>query len=101
MRDLRVETEQLCLEPPNHILMLIKVPFLFLVCCFWVLISTGMCLKLLVISPLGPFTFTYLVFTVTVTKQLLEIVKMLTSLRNLNPFLNQNSSHVALYLLLY
>jgi hypothetical protein len=40
-----------------------------LTCCFIIFISTGMCLKFLVISPLGPFTFTYLVFTVTVTIQ--------------------------------
>jgi hypothetical protein len=67
MRDLRVATEQLCLEPPNHILKLTKRPVLFLTFYFKILISTGMCLKFLVISPLGPFTFTYLVFTVTVT----------------------------------
>jgi hypothetical protein len=67
MSDLRVATEQLCFEPPNHILILRYNPFLFLVACFIICISTGMCVKLLVISPLGPFTLTYLVFTVRVT----------------------------------
>jgi len=86
-RDLRVVTLHTCLRPPNHILMLRKLPFLLLVCCFMVVNSIGMCLKSFVIVPLGPLTVTFLVFTVRVTAAY-ELAGRcpLTFFRNTYPF---------------
>jgi hypothetical protein len=103
IRDLRVETEQACLREPNHILMLMNLPFLFLVLWSTMVISVGMCLKSFVIVPLGPLTVTILVFmsTVTTSGQLSGASCVAYLLRGYEPIPQRASSSYCLYLLLY
>ena len=100
MRDLSVNTEVFCFVAPKCILKWMNLPIFFFCCNFLIWSSMGMCLKFLVISPLGPFTFTYLALMVTVTTEWVKQMVGVTIIGNLKPLLCQYLPHIAISSLL-